>query len=808
MKHYICIQGHFYQPPRENPWLEEVEVQDSAYPFHDWNERITAECYAPNSASRILDSEKSIINIINNYTRISFNFGPTLLSWMEKNAPAVYQAVLDADKESLSRFSGHGSALAQAYSHMIMPLANSGDKRTQIIWGIKDFAHRFGRKPEGMWLPETAVDVETLDIMAEYGIRFAILAPHQVQQFRKIGEQEWTDAKKGKIDIRSVYLCPLPSGRAISLFFYDDMISNEIAFGDLLKDGERFTQRLQGAFSKEQDKPQIVHIATDGETFGHHHRFGEMALAYCLDRIEADRSQLLTVYGEHLEKYPPEYEVQIAENTSWSCVHGVERWRGHCGCSTGLHPGWTQKWRAPLREAMDWIRARLASVYQDRMSALTEDPWKAREDYIDVVLDRSRENVEAFFRSHMSSALSLDKKVEALKLLEMQRNSMLGFTSCGWFFDDISGIEAIQVMQYAARAIQLARETGGEDFEPEYIKILEKAPSNVPKFKNGAAVYKRLVQPAILELIRVGVHYAVSSLFEEYPEKIKIGAFTSSSDIYDLSDSGREKLAVGKARLSSEITWEEEDISFTVLHFGDHNLIGGARKFTDDHSFATLQEEIKEAFTRSDLPEVIRLMDKHFGSHNYSLWHLFKDEKRKVLNQVLNSTLEEMETSFRQIYENQYSVMQALRENRVPLPKAFSTTVEFILNTDFRRLMEDEEFDLERLQKLVDEFTRWDLKPDRALLSFVTSKKVDRLMEEVLEKPQDLSLWETVIGILEILSEFPLDLDLWKSQNIYFKVCHQLGGEMKKKSQAGDEEAKRWIDCLSKMGEYLKVKCL
>lgn len=808
MKHYICIHGHFYQPPRENPWLEEVEVQDSAFPFHDWNERITAECYAPNSASRILDAKKNIIDIINNYAKISFNFGPTLLSWMEKNAPSVYQAVIDADKESLSRFSGHGPALSQAYSHMIMPLANSRDKRTQIVWGIKDFVCRFGRKPEGMWLPETAVDVETLDIMAECGIKFTVLAPHQVHQFRKIGEEDWTDAKNGTIDTRSAYLCPLPSGRTIFIFFYEGTISNEIAFGDLLKDGERFAQRLQGAFSKEQNKPQIVHIATDGETFGHHHRFGEMALAYCLDRIETSHSIFLTVYGEHLEKYPSEYEVQIAENTSWSCVHGVERWRDHCGCSTGLHPGWKQKWRAPLREAMDWLRERLDSVYQDRMSALTEDPWKAREDYIEVVLDRSRENVEAFFRGHMSLALSLEKKVEALKLLEMQRNSMLGFTSCGWFFDDISGIEAVQVMQYAARAIQLARETGGEDYEPEYIKILERAPSNVPKFKNGAAVYKKLVQPAVLELIRVGVHYAVSALFEEYPETIKIGAYTSTSDIYDMTDSGREKLAVGKARLLSEVTWEEENISFAVLHFGDHNLIGGARKFTDDHSFSSLHEEIKEAFTKSDIPEVIRLMDRHFGTHNYSLWHLFKDEKRKVLNQVLDSTLEEMETSFRQIYENQYSVMQALKENRVPLPKAFSTTVEFILNTDFRRLMEDEEFDLERLQKMVEEFKKWDLQPDRTLLSFVTSKKFDRLMEEVSEKPQDLSLWKTVSDLLEILRDFPLDLDLWRSQNIYFKICQQLGSEMEKRSHDGDEGAKKWVDCLSKMGEYLRVKCL
>ena len=187
MEHYVCIHGHFYQPPRENPWLEEVELQDSAYPYHDWNERITEECYRPNMASRILGPDRKIIDIVNNYSKISFDFGPTLLSWLERHAPDVYQGVIDADKKSQERFSGHGAAIAQAYNHIIMPLANSRDKRTQIAWGIYDFEHRFGRKPEGMWLPETAVDLETLDILAEYGIKFTILSPHQAKRVRSIG---------------------------------------------------------------------------------------------------------------------------------------------------------------------------------------------------------------------------------------------------------------------------------------------------------------------------------------------------------------------------------------------------------------------------------------------------------------------------------------------------------------------------------------------------------------------------------------------------------------------------------------------
>ncbi len=369
MEKYVCVHGHFYQPPRENPWIEEIELQDSAYPYHDWNERITAECYAPNTASRLLDGEGKIMAIVNNYSRISFNFGPTLLAWMERHDANTYRAILEADKLSRERFSGHGSALAQAYNHMIMPLANSRDKRTQVIWGIKDFEKRFGREPEGMWLPETAVDTETLEILAEQGIKFAILAPSQAKSFHKIDEnKEWQSTEGGKIDPSTCYRCSLPSGKTINLFFYDGPISQEVAFGKLLTSGETFAQRLMGAFSEGRDWPQLVHIATDGETYGHHHHYGDMALAFCLHFIESSNSATLTNYGEFLEKNPPHYEVQIFDHSSWSCVHGVERWRNDCGCNSGMHGGWHQKWRGPLRGALDALRDQLIPAYMREAS--------------------------------------------------------------------------------------------------------------------------------------------------------------------------------------------------------------------------------------------------------------------------------------------------------------------------------------------------------------------------------------------------------------------------------------------------------
>ena len=367
MDKFICIHGHFYQPPRENAWLEAVEVQDSAFPYHDWNDRITAECYATNATTRLLDEKGLIRGIVNNYAHISFNFGPTLLSWLEQHAPAVYQSVLEADRQSQKRFSGHGSAMAQAHNHMIMPLAAPRDKQTQVLWGIRDFEHRFQRKPEGMWLPETAVDVPTLETLAEHGIRFTLLAPRQARRVRKIDAGEWLDVAGEKVDPTRPYLARLPSGRSIALFFYDGPISKAVAFEGLLSNGERFAHRLMDGFNESRRGAQLAHIATDGESYGHHHHRGNMALAFALQTIESQELARLTVYGEYLEQHPPEWEVEIFENSSWSCVHGVERWWKNCGCNSGGHPGWHQQWRTPLREALDWLRDSLRPAYEGEM---------------------------------------------------------------------------------------------------------------------------------------------------------------------------------------------------------------------------------------------------------------------------------------------------------------------------------------------------------------------------------------------------------------------------------------------------------
>jgi len=497
MERYICIHGHFYQPPRENPWLERIERQESAYPYHDWNERVTAECYLPNAGSRILDSEGYISRIVSNYTSMSFNFGAMLLAWMKKSDPYTYQAIIESDRESQQRHSGHGSAIAQAYNHMIMPLANRRDRQSQVIWGIRDFEHRFERRPEGMWLPETAVDLETLDILAEHGIRFTILAPHQAKRWRLIGTTKWRDAG-GRIDTTQSYLVNLPSGRHINIFFYDGSLSAAVSFQDILKNGDNFAKRLVSAFS-DGKSPQLVHIATDGETYGHHHRFGDMTLAYAMQYIEENKLAKITNYGEFLEKYPPTHEAEINEKTSWSCTHGIDRWWSDDGCAIGAgsHLDWNQKWRTPLRNAFDFLRDGLAGKYEEKASQLLKDPWAARDGYIDVILDRSEESVKRFFSKYEARELSGDERATAIKLLEMQRHAMLMYTSDGWYFDELSRPEPLQDMQYAGRVIQLAQEIFGKGIEAGFLKILEQAKSNIPAQGDGRRIYERLVRPAI-----------------------------------------------------------------------------------------------------------------------------------------------------------------------------------------------------------------------------------------------------------------------------------------------------------------------
>ena len=806
MERYICLHGHFYQPPRENAWLEYVEMQDSAYPYHDWNERVTAECYAPNTASRILDSEGYITQIVNNYTKISFDFGPTLLDWLEANSPDVYQAILNADRESQQVFSGHGSALAQPYNHMIMPLANRRDKYTQVLWGIRDFEHRFKRRPEGMWLPETAVDRETLDILAEQGIKFTILAPHQAGKVRQIGSDTWQEVKNGAIDLTMAYEINLASGRKLNLFFYNDAIARSVAFGDLLNSGDNFARRLIDAFSTESDRPQLVHMATDGETYGHHHRFGDMALAFAIHYIENSGLARITNYGAYLEKHPPTHEVEIVENTSWSCPHGVERWRSDCGCNAGRNPKWRQAWRAPLREAMDWLRDTLAPKYEAKAREILKDPWAARDDYLEVVLDRSPENVQRFFERHCTHELSEAESVRVLKLLELERHAMLMYTSCGWFFDELSGIETAQVIQYAGRTVQLAEELFGDDLERRFLEYLGRAKSNLAEYGDGKLIYERFVKPAMVNLIKVAAHFAVSSLFEKYGTQAEIYCYHVQVTDYQTSVCGKTRLVAGRAKVTSTITMESATLSFGVLHFGDHNVNAGVRDYQSEDTYQTMAKETTQTCTRADFPEVIRLLDKHFGSATYSIKNLFRDEQRKVLDNILESALSDIEAAYYQVYERHYPPMRFLSELGNPIPKSFRSAAECILNSALRQALSSDTLELARIRSLLDEAAIWKVDLDTEGLNYLLQRTLEKMMTKLLATPEDTSRLKELLAAIQMARLRPFSVDLWKVQNLYHEMLQSVYPELKKRAQLPDEAAVAWLEQFVALGKSLSLR--
>jgi alpha-amylase/alpha-mannosidase (GH57 family) len=802
---YVCIHCHFYQPPRENPWLEAIELQDSAYPYHDWNDRITAESYAPNAFSRVLDGSGKIVRIVNNYSRISFNVGPTLLSWMEDKARELYDAIREADRESKARFSGHGSAIAQAYNHMIMPLANRRDKWTQIAWGIADFRKRFERMPEGMWLPETAVDNETLDIMAEQGIKFTILAPYQCKRVRKIGAgSRWREVAGGGIDPSRAYRLRLASGRHIDVFFYDGPISRAVAFEGLLANGEHFAQRVLSASSDARDWPELLHIATDGETYGHHHRYGEMALTYALQHLEEQNLARITNYAEYLEMYPPNHEVEIFENTAWSCAHGVERWNSDCGCNGG-RAGWNQAWRGPLRRALDWLRDCVAPLYESKAAQLVRDPWLARDAYIDLILNRYPESRAAFLEEHAGAELTTEQQTTLWKLLEMQRHTMLMYTSCGWFFDELSGIETVQVIQYAGRVVQLAEELFSQRIEAEFMDRLRDAKSNVAEHGDGAQIYEKLVKPTVVDLHKVAAHYAISSMFHSNGDEERIFCYSTHRQDFRTWDAGKMRLAIGRARLVSEVTQEWEELSFGVLHFGDHNISGGVRVYQGDISYTTLVREAADAFARADLPEALRVLDKGFGPNIYSLKSLFKDEQRRILGVVMNSTLDEAAAVYRQLYEHHAPLMRYLSDLRIPLPKAFQTTAEYALNSNLRRALAQERLDSGRILGLLEEARTAAVELDKTTLEFTFRRNLEGLTTRFAQSPGDMELLRELSEAIELIVAMPFPTVLWAAQNRFYNIWHETAPKMLMEESHSDE-AREWLTRLRRICDVAGVR--
>jgi alpha-amylase/alpha-mannosidase (GH57 family) len=790
----VAIHGHFYQPPRENPWLEAIEHEESASPFHDWNERIAFECYRPNAYARIVDSRGKILDLINNYSFLSFNFGPTLLSWIEKKRPLIYQKILEADRESFRRL-GNGNAIAQVYDHLIMPLAHSRDQETEVRWGIADFERHFRRKPEAMWLPETAVNYVTLQILIEHGMSYLILSPFQALRVRSFASKKWMDVSQGKIDTTQPYRCFLRdrSGKKlldqyIDIFFYDGVISREIAFGELLQDGNRFCQRFVQAFRKEKKGPQLIHVSTDGETYGHHKKFGEMALAYALSKGLTAQGFKVLNYGAFLKRFPPVYEVEIdegprGEGSAWSCSHGVGRWKEDCGCSTGGQPGWNQRWRGPLREALNLLRDDLGILFEKEGENIFRDPWEARKGYIDVIMDRSPESIQKFFERFGRQGLEEKGRIKGLKLLEMQRHALRMFTSCGWFFSDLAGLETQLILQHAARAIQLSEEFSNQEIERRFLQVLSQGQSNLPEMRDGLQIYEQLVKPKQVSLEQVVNHYAFSSLLDADEKEKRIFCFRAKGIENERIEKDGRSLLLGKVRVISDIIPESKEFFFGLIFSKGRlpqNWISEDRGTLD---FNTLKQKGVDAFEkgREELKEVLAFL---LGNQIYTIRDILKEERAEIFRKFVQEEIGETFRIYAEIFNRTKPTIEILTGERMEIPYEICAAAEITLShrllQEVRQLREDLGSPLAKgaIEQIVEESKRYGcrLRKEESLvvLNELLKEKMECLRRtKCSDLPAQEGLIQEIIILLDLSKKWDFALDLWEAQDLMHEILDE-----------------------------------
>lgn len=810
---FLTIHGHFYQPPRENPWLEAIELQDSALPFHDWNERINKECYNPNSVSKIVDSRNRILDIVNNYEHMSFNFGPTLLSWMEQFAPLTYERIIKADIESIGEHDGHGNAMAQVYNHIIMPLANENDKITQVKWGIRDFEYRYGRKPEGMWLAETAVDDDTLRVLEENGIKFTVLSPYQALKVRKEGDKKWTDVSWGNIDPARSYRYYIKSapGKFIDLFFYDGAISKSVAFDELLKDGNKFAKRLKDGISDCRDYPQLINIATDGESYGHHTKFGDMALAYVLQIKAKEEGFKITNFGEYLAKYRSDYEVDIKQASSWSCFHGVGRWKEDCGCSTGGHPGWNQKWRKPLRDALDYLRDELIKLFEDESPKyFINNCWDVRNRYIDVILDRSSLSVNKFQKENFLPNLSDEDKVKAMELLEIQRQAQLMYTSCGWFFSEISGIETVQIMKYAARAMQLAAVFTKKDFEARFTEILSEAKSNISEYGTGRDIFNNFVKPSIVTTKQVASLWAISSLYQDFEDEEDVYCYKIIRDDYQKVQKGNSNFVVGHIEIRSRITMQKSNLMFALMQYSGGDFHCAIKEYSDDIEYNKMKNDLIKNYMLNPLTEIIRALDENFGKDYFTLKDIFIEERRKILQRLLKDKMEKFAQTYQDMYDEGKSSIYHMQSLGLAIPDEFKIAAEYALSRKFNELIKDSNGFVEPavLQQATDinyEAKSMGIKLDKQPSNKIFSKKILQNINR-LAYSFEIQQADVVLELFDYVEKLELEVDISEAQNIFFsKIYMNIEDIILSSANTKRNSDKRFAEMLLDIGSKLNI---
>lgn len=777
--HHVCIHGHFYQPPRENPWLGVIEEQPSAAPYHDWNTRIATECYTALTRSPIRDEKNEILDLFNCFAHLSFNIGPTLFSWMEYHTPETLRRIRLGNDLAIATYQGHGGAIAQPYNHPILPLCDARDRHTQIVWGLREFRHRFGRESEGMWLPECAIDRNTVRALIDHGVRFVILSPKQASKVRRFGSEEWIDVFTQGIETRHPYRVFEVDGggrthfdRYLDVFFYDPGLSLKISFEHLLRDIDRFEWYVRERLDADAALPQLVLIATDGEVYGHHERHGEETLAQFYARVFRHREIYLSTLGQYLAENPPCWEVKLWEGedgrgSSWSCEHGIGRWMRDCGCQTGGRPEWNQRWRGPLRAAFDRLRVHIREILRREGSRLFRDYSDARDDYIHILLDPSETAREAFLQQHARLPLTSENRLRAWKLLEADRHAMMMYTSCGWFFAELSGLEPVQNMRYALRAAELLQEYSHTDLTHLLLEGLQAARSNLPELGTGADIFRRSVLPTRYSARVIAAVYTLARLLNLPPPPYRWDV--------DLREEGRATKAGfrtlwGVILLRDPRTTETSVFSFFAAALEEH-LFGVLVAPPDDPTFLkrlkkSSPEEIEallatEGITAKDLPE---------------------EERRRFLRVLFEERFLQLERETEAMYDRMKPFYQLLFKSGFEIPATLRVIAERALRNRFFKAFCEvveqggvESKAAKTTQEMVEEGKELGISIDRSDAAQFLSQKVLSNLTACVDSPSVAPIDQT-LRILQFGEEVGVTIEeVYEIRDRYWCLLHHEG---------------------------------
>jgi alpha-amylase/alpha-mannosidase (GH57 family) len=757
----LVIHGHFYQPPRENPWTELVEREPGAEPFHDWNDRIHAECYRPNGYARIVDSHGRVERVVNNYANLSFNFGPTLLHWLERHHPETYARIIESDRASALARGGHGNAIAQGYNHAILPLCNERDCRTQIRWGVADFRLRFKRAPESLWLPETACNHRTLDALIDEGLRYVILSPYQAGRVRPLrddggeragdgegggdmreGMGRWRAVGGGAVDttVPYKYLHRDGSGRSIAVFFYDGRVARAVAFEGLLASSRALVERCAAAAA---GGARLVNVATDGESYGHHFKWGDRCVAYALETEAARQGLRVTNYGEFLDEHEPEWEVELeegpnGEGSAWSCSHGVGRWARDCGCHAGAPEGWNQRWRTPLRAALDLLRDDAAEKYAEAAGRLFRDPWAARDDYAGLLADRAASR-EEFLRRHSGRILTRAEEVRALTLLEMQRCALTAYTSCGWFFNDISGIETVQVLRYAGRVVELMDDLSLDPPTARFLETLSAAESNVAERGTGADIFLRAVGQSRVTPQRVAAHIAISNLVER-GETFECDSLGYSHQRLDFRRRrhGRVTLETGRLALEAQATGARHEFALAAMHFGEIDYYCALAPATGAEAYEAAAANLWSQFRTASLPALLRTALAEFGPGEYGIEALLPQGQGRLSESVFGRLVDRFMGEYERLYEENRRVIERLQEIGFHPPRELRAAAELTigrrLEAELRR-QTNGDGDYSHAVEIAGEAARHGYRVERGPVNKLFEERLTRAARRAVEHP-------------------------------------------------------------------------